>query len=53
MKTLLTLTALCLTMMVNAQWIENTSCDKNAALVANQAIEYANEFRVYGCIWCC
>ena len=40
MKTLLTLTALCLTMMVNAQWIENTSCDKKAALVANQAIEY-------------
>jgi hypothetical protein len=26
--------------MVNAQWIENTSCDKKAALVANQAIEY-------------
>ena len=40
MKTLLTLTALCLTMMVNAQWIENTSCDKKAALVANQAIEH-------------
>jgi len=40
MKTLLTLTALCFTMIVNAQWIEKTSCDKNAALVANQAIEY-------------
>ena len=40
MKTLLTLTALCFTMIVNAQWIEKTSCDKKAALVANQAIEY-------------
>ena len=40
MKTLLTLTALCITTMVNAQWIKNTSCDKKAALVANQAIEY-------------
>jgi tetratricopeptide (TPR) repeat protein len=41
MKTSFTLMALCLTMMVNAQWLQNTSCDKNAALITNQAIEYA------------
>ena len=40
MKKTITLFALCLTMMVNAQWLENTSCNKKGALIANQAIEY-------------
>ena len=41
MKNILTIIALCLTIIANAQWVNNTSCDKKAAIVANQAIEYA------------
>ena len=41
MKNTLTLVALCFTIMLNAQWIDNTSCNKTGALIANQAIEYA------------
>tara|TARA_B100000795_G_scaffold268843_2_gene256677 strand:+ start:55 stop:1191 length:1137 start_codon:yes stop_codon:yes gene_type:complete len=41
MKNLLTLVALCFTMILNAQWIKETSCNKKASLVANKAIEYA------------
>jgi hypothetical protein len=41
MKNLLTLVALCFTMILNAQWIKDTSCDRKAGLIANQAIEYA------------
>ena len=41
MKNTLTLVALCFTIMLNAQWINNTSCNKTGALIANQAIEYA------------
>ncbi len=40
MKTTFTLIAMCFTMMIHAQWIQNTSCNKDAALIANQAIEY-------------
>ena len=41
MKNTLTLVALCFTVMLNAQWIDNTSCNKTSALITNQAIEYA------------
>ena len=41
MKNTLSLVALCFTIMLNAQWIDNTSCNKTGALIANQAIEYA------------
>tara|TARA_B110000967_G_scaffold64023_1_gene66000 strand:+ start:9176 stop:10312 length:1137 start_codon:yes stop_codon:yes gene_type:complete len=41
MKNLLTLLALCFTLILNAQWIKDTSCNKKASLVANKAIEYA------------
>jgi hypothetical protein len=32
---------ICATAIANAQWIDNMSCNKNAKLIANQAIEYA------------
>tara|TARA_B110000503_G_scaffold83499_2_gene127442 strand:+ start:852 stop:2018 length:1167 start_codon:yes stop_codon:yes gene_type:complete len=41
MKNFLTLVALCFTIILNAQWIKDTSCDKQAGIVASQAIEYA------------
>jgi hypothetical protein len=41
MKNLLTLAALCFTMILNAQWIKDTSCNNKANLIVNQAIEYA------------
>ena len=41
MKNTLTLVALCFTIILNAQWIDNTSCNKTSALITNQAIEYA------------
>lgn len=41
MKNLLTLLALSFTMILNAQWIKDTSCNEKASLVANKAIEYA------------
>jgi len=40
MKKRITLIALCFTIVVNAQWLQDTSCNKKAELVANQAIEY-------------
>ena len=41
MKKNLTFVALCFTMLLNAQWINDTSCGKKASLIANNAIEYA------------
>ena len=41
MKNNLTFVALCFTMLLNAQWIKDTSCSKKASLIANSAIEYA------------
>ena len=41
MKKNLTFVALCFTMLLNAQWINDTSCSKKASLIANNAIEYA------------
>jgi tetratricopeptide (TPR) repeat protein len=41
MKNFLTLVALCFTIVLNAQWLNDTSCNKKAELVASQAIEYA------------
>ena len=41
MKNSLTLVALCFTIVLNAQWLNDTSCNKKAELVASQAIEYA------------
>jgi hypothetical protein len=40
MKNNLTFLALCFTMVLNAQWINETSCSKKASLIANSAIEY-------------
>jgi len=40
MKNIITLIALSFTMFINAQWIEDTSCNKKASIIANQAIEY-------------
>ena len=40
MRKILTLIALSFTIASNAQWIEDTSCNKNAEIVVNQAIEY-------------
>lgn len=40
MKKNLTFVALCFTMLLNAQWINDTSCSKKASLIANNAIEY-------------
>ena len=41
MKNNLTFVALCFTMLLNAQWMNDTSCSKKASLIANSAIEYA------------
>ncbi|MDA9341463.1 nuclear transport factor 2 family protein [Flavobacteriaceae bacterium] len=41
MKNTLIITSLCVTMIANAQWVNNTSCNKKGAIIANQAIEYA------------
>ena len=41
MKNNLTFVALCFTMILNAQWINDTSCSKKASLITNKAIEYA------------
>ena len=40
MKNIITLIALSFTMFINAQWIEDASCNKKASIIANQAIEY-------------
>ena len=40
MKNNLTFVALCFTVILNAQWMDNTSCSKKASLIANNAIEY-------------
>ncbi len=40
MKNILIILALLTVAFVNAQWIQNSSCDKKANIVANQAIEY-------------
>jgi hypothetical protein len=40
MKNILIIPALLIVAVVNAQWIQNSSCDKKANIVANQAIEY-------------
>ena len=40
MKKILIIPALLIVAVVNAQWIQNSSCDKKANIVANQAIEY-------------
>ena len=40
MKKRITLIALFFTIVVNAQWLQDTSCNKKAELVANRAIEY-------------
>ena len=40
MKNILIIPALLIAAVVNAQWIQNSSCDKKANIVANQAIEY-------------
>ena len=37
----LTFIALCFTILLNAQWMNKTSCSKKASLIANNAIEYA------------
>ena len=41
MKNILTIVALSFTVILNAQWIKDTSCNKKAKIAANQAIEYA------------
>ena len=41
MKNILTFVALCFTIITSAQWVNSTSCNKNASMVTNQAIEYA------------
>lgn len=41
MKNILSIIALCFTIITNAQWVNNTSCNKTGAVIANQAIEYA------------
>jgi hypothetical protein len=41
MKNNLTFVALCFTMILNAQWMNDTSCSKKASLITNSAIEYA------------
>ena len=41
MKNILTVVALSFTVILNAQWIKDTSCNKKAKIAANQAIEYA------------
>jgi tetratricopeptide (TPR) repeat protein len=41
MKNILTVVALSFTVILNAQWIKDTSCNKKAKIIANQAIEYA------------
>ena len=41
MKNNLTLVALFFTMLLNAQWMNDTSCSKKASLISNNAIEYA------------
>ena len=40
MRNITTLIALSFTMFINAQWIEDASCNKKASIIANQAIEY-------------
>ena len=40
MRNIITLIALSFTMFINAQWIEDASCNKKASIIANQAIEY-------------
>jgi hypothetical protein len=40
MKKNLTFIALCFTILLNAQWINKTSCSKKASLITNSAIEY-------------
>lgn len=40
MKNILIIPALLIVTVVNAQWIQNSSCDKKANIVANKAIEY-------------
>ena len=40
MKNVITLLTLFTTMVINAQWMQDTSCNKKSAIVANQAIEY-------------
>ena len=41
MKNNLTFVTLCFTMILNAQWINDTSCSRKASLITNKAIEYA------------
>ena len=41
MKKNLTFIALCFTILLNAQWMNKTSCSKKASLITNSAIEYA------------
>jgi hypothetical protein len=41
MKNNLTFVTLCFTMILNAQWMNKTSCNKKASLISNNAIEYA------------
>ena len=41
MKNNLTFVALCFTILLNAQWMNDTSCSKKASLITNNAIEYA------------
>ena len=41
MKNNLTFVALCFTIFLNAQWMNDTSCSKKASLITNNAIEYA------------
>ena len=41
MKNNLTFVALCFTILLNAQWMNKTSCSKKASLITNNAIEYA------------
>lgn len=40
MKNVITLLTLFTTMAINAQWMQDTSCNKKSEIVANQAIEY-------------
>jgi hypothetical protein len=40
MKKNLTFIALCFTILLNAQWMNKTSCSKKASLITNSAIEY-------------